>query len=215
MKNFLAKIAFTLIRRYLSIEQLAEDEQVVVLVDEYDKPLIDNLNNMQVAEDNKELLKDFFGTLKGLDSCLRLVFVTGVSKFSQLSLFSGFNNLKDITIHPEYATLLGYTEKEIHQFFGDYLTNVIAKRNKEGHPVSESQLIEEMREWYNGYQFSWGKPTVYNPHSTLNFLDTGRVQSYWFRTGTPSFLVDQIKRLEPSTVNLVALETKNISKTAT
>ena len=179
------------------VEKLSENGQVVVLVDEYDKPLIDNLTNLAVAEANRELLNSFFETLKGLDSHLRFIFVTGVSKFSQVSLFSGFNHLKDITIHPAYATLLGYTEEEVSQFFDDRIKKIASERNQ-----SNTQVIAEMREWYNGYRFSWGQPTVYNPYSTLSFLDTGRTQSYWFRTGTPSFLIEQVKKLPQTIVQL-------------
>lgn len=182
------------------IRKLSKQTKVVVLVDEYDKPLIDNLERMDVAEANRDLLKNFFGTVKSLDSHLKFVFVTGVSKFSQVSLFSGFNNLKDITIHPDYATLLGYTEEEIYQFFSDHLKRLAKQKSLEGSPVSESQIVQEMREWYNGYRFSWGQSTVYNPHSSLCFLDSGRKQSYWFQTGTPSFLIEQVKKLPQSVV---------------
>jgi len=168
---------------------------VVVLVDEYDKPLIDNLEHIDTAEANRDLLKDFFGTLKGLDSYLRFVFVTGVSKFSQVSLFSGFNNLEDLTMSPDYATLLGYTEKEIPQFFGDRIKKIAAKKSKK-------RVLDEMREWYNGYCFSWRAETVYNPHSTLNFLKTDRLESFWFETGTPSFLIEQVRKLPQSVVPL-------------
>lgn len=180
------------------VKALSEKEKVVILVDEYDKPLIDNLDHLEVAEANRDFLKEFFGTLKGLDDYLSFVFVTGVTKFSQVSLFSGFNNLDDITIHPDYATLLGYTELEVNQFFSDRLKKLAIERGND----SIHQISEEMREWYNGYRFSWGQPTVYNPHSTLSFLNTGRTQSYWFRTGTPSFLIKQVKELPQSILPL-------------
>lgn len=184
------------------IKKLAEDEKVVILVDEYDKPIIDTLAHVETLEDNRSLLKDLFGTLKGLDDHLRFVFVTGVGKFSQVSLFSGFNNLKDITISPEYATLLGYTEEEIALSFKERLEKILKERKKHATSSSIKKIAEEMKEWYNGYRFSWDKPTVYNPHSTLNFLDTGRTQSFWFRTGTPTFLIEEVKKRPKSVTGL-------------
>ncbi|MBS0656358.1 MAG: ATP-binding protein [Verrucomicrobia bacterium] len=163
---------------------LASEGKVVVLVDEYDKPIVDRLANVEVADANREILKSVFETLKGLDTYLQFVFVTGVSKFAQVSLFSGFNNLKDITLRPEYSVLLGYTEKEIVECFPDYLQEV----SREGYS------IEQMREWYNGYRFSKEKVSVYNPYSTLNFLDSKSLSGFWFQTGTPSFLIEIIRK---------------------
>ena len=176
------------------VEKLAEEGKVVILVDEYDKPIIDNINSKKIAEANRALLKDVFGVLKGLDRYLRFVFVTGVSKFSQVSLFSGFNNLRDITMAPDYATLLGYTEEEVVFHFQDHLKKISTRRAKDKLPSSKKAILQEMKKWYNGYHFSWDRPAVYNPHSTLNFLETGRIQSFWFQTGTPTFLIEFIKK---------------------
>ena len=115
--------------------------------------------------------------------------MTGVSKFSQVSLFSGINHLKDITINPKYATLLGYTEEEISLFFKGYLEEIEKKQKK-----TSQELIELMRYWYNGYGFSRQKLTVYNPFSTLLFLENGEIDNYWFQTATPTFLINMIKK---------------------
>ena len=171
------------------VKELSVENKVVILVDEYDKPLIDNLEQMKVAKANRKLLRNFFVALKGLDRHLRFIFVTGVSKFSQVSLFSGFNNLKDMTINPKYATLLGYTEKEITLFFNEYLTEIGKKHNK-----TSQEIITLMRYWYNGYGFSREKATVYNPFSTLLFLENVEINNYWFQTATPTFLINQIKK---------------------
>lgn len=171
------------------VEKLSEKGRVVVLVDEYDKSLIDNLEQPDIAKANRDLLKDFFGTLKGLDQHLKFILVTGVSKFSQVSLFSGFNNLDDITINSTYATLLGYTEKEIALFFKEYIERIGEKQVK-----SPQEIIDLMRYWYNGYRFSRKTATVYNPFSTLLFLKNGDVDNYWFQTATPTFLINQIKK---------------------
>ena len=144
---------------------------------------------MDLAKANQKLLRNFFGTLKGLGRHLKFIFITGVSKFSQVSLFSGFNNLNDITIDPNYATLLGYTEKEIGFFFKEHIEKIMQKCHK-----TQEEIIELMRHWYNGYGFSRGKATVYNPFSTLLFLKNGEVNNYWFQTATPTFLINQIKQ---------------------
>lgn len=178
------------------IKGLSEIGKVVILIDEYDKPIIDNINNLKEANANRSLLKDVFGTLKGLDECLRFVFVTGVSKFSQVSLFSGFNNLEDITTSPDYATLLGYTEDEIIFYFQDHLKKISQEKVKDRLPSHEKKILEEMKHWYNGYLFSWGRQAVYNPLSTLSFLKTGRTQNFWFQTGTPTFLIELIKKIK-------------------
>lgn len=171
------------------VEKLSEDGKVVILIDEYDKPLIDNLDRLDVAKENRELLKDFFGTIKSLDTYLRFVFVTGVSKFSQVSLFSGFNNLNDITINPDYATLLGCTEEEITLFFKEHIEKIAHKQSK-----TFQEILKLMRHWYNGYGFSREQATVYNPFSTLLFLKNGEIDNYWFQTATPTFLIKQIKK---------------------
>ncbi len=183
------------------VEALAKENKVVVLIDEYDKPLIDRLASTEIAEANREILKSFFGALKGLDEHLRFVFVTGVSKFSQVSLFSGFNNLDDITIDPISSTIMGYTEEEIKTFFADHLHHL-----EDG--STQEMLIDKMRQWYNGYRFSREVTSVYNPHSTLKFLKTGHTQSYWYSTGTPSFLIKQIKEKPLASLDLSRCEAK-------
>ena len=181
------------------VKALSKEEKVAVLVDEYDKALVDNLAHLDIAEENRYLLKGFFGTLKGLDEYLKLVFMTGVSKFSQVSLFSGLNNLTDITMDPNYADMMGYTEDELHQFFSPHIQEIAKKRSKKGDRILESQIFEEMRNWYNGYRFSERECSVYNPYSTLRFLSHGKVKSYWYSTGTPSFLIEHIRK-QPESV---------------
>ncbi len=130
------------------IEALAEGyrEKVVVLIDEYDKPILDRIDQPEVAVQIRESLKNLYSVLKDADPYLRFVFITGVSKFSKVSLFSGLNNLKDITLHPGYATICGYTHEEFETVFRDRLEGV---------------NLEEVKRWYNGYQ--WLGEPVYNP----------------------------------------------------
>ncbi|OAG27011.1 PD-(D/E)XK nuclease domain-containing protein, partial [Thermodesulfatator autotrophicus] len=133
---------------------------------------LDNIEKKETAIEIREELKNFYSVLKDADPYLKFVFITGVTKFSKVSLFSGLNNLKDITIHPEYATICGYTQEEFEKVFADRL---------------EGLDLEEVRHWYNGY--SWLGEPVYNPFDILLFLDFREFRPYWFETGTPTFLI--------------------------
>ena len=185
------------------VRALAEKSgSVVVLVDEYDKPIISHLTDLDTAKQNRDLLRDFFGTLKGLDTHIKFTFVTGVSKFSQVSLFSGLNNLTDITMDEDYSCMLGYTEKDISKHFGKHIEQIVNKRNLAGIQTSDTNILDELRTWYNGYRFSKHLDSVYNPFSTLNFMKSGNAEGYWYSTGTPSFLVDQVKKHPQSVTSL-------------
>ncbi len=164
--------------------------QIVLLIDEYDKPIIDFLEfpPYKQAKVNQNIMRQFYSVLKSAEPFLRFFFVTGVSKFSKVSMFSELNNLKDITIHGDYATLVGYTQEELEYYFEDYLQLAQEKLKLE-----RPDLLERMRVWYNG--FSWdGINRVYNPFGTLNFLDESVFRNYWFSTGSPKFLVHQMKK---------------------
>ena len=160
---------------------------VVLLVDEYDKPIIDYLEDASQAMANREILKNLYSVLKPLDEHLRFVLVTGVSKFSRVSIFSELNNLTDLTFHPRYMNLLGYTQLEIEKYFADRIEYWATKFGR------KEVLLNKIKEWYNGY--SWdGKHYVYNPFSVLSFFDRGRFENFWFETGTPTFLVKLLNR---------------------
>ncbi len=164
--------------------------QVVVLVDEYDKPIVDYIDDIEKAEKNREILRDFFVVLKQADACLRFVFLTGVSKFSRVSVFSGLNNLQDITLHPKFATLLGYTQHELESYFDKYIQNLCFELG-----MKKAFLLNKIKTWYDGY--SWNaKDKVYNPFSILNLLSAQRFSNYWFASGTPTFLMKLIKNTE-------------------
>ena len=150
--------------------------RVVVLVDEYDKPILDNINSPETAREMRDGLRNFYSVIKAQRDHLRFVVLTGVSKFSKVSLFSGLNNLEDITLDHKYATLCGYTHQELKTVFRDYLKNTD---------------ITQIQKWYNGYNFL-GEP-VYNPFGVLLYFQKRRFKPYWFETGTPSFLVDLIQ----------------------
>jgi hypothetical protein len=149
-------------------------ERVVVLVDEYDKPILDNVDNPNMAAEMREGLKNLYSVLKSQDANLQFVFMTGVTKFSKVSLFSGVNQLTDITIDTQYSSICGYTETDLRESFGDHLEGVD---------------FDQVRHWYNGYNWT-GSETVYNPYDILLFIGKGQVfRNYWFETGSPTFLV--------------------------
>ena len=176
------------------IKALASKERVVVLIDEYDKPLIDNLHNLEVAEGNRRLLQDFFGALKSLDEYIEFTFITGVSKFSKVSLFSGANHLNDISMDAQYAAMMGYTQEELVQYFGQYVQAILQKKNQQGKPSTKEEVLAEIKDWYNGYRFSEEEIYVYNPLSTLSYFRKKKAESYWFATATPTFLVEELKK---------------------
>lgn len=170
------------------VTTLAKGGKVVVLVDEYDKPIIDFIDKPATASCNRDILKSFYSNLKGLDEYIRFVFITGVSKFSKVSVFSDLNNLLDITVDEEYSTMLGYTQQELSRYFDDRLEQ-FAKEGNTKRPEWE----RDIKKWYNGY--SWdGKNYVYNPYSVLNFFRKKQFGNYWFESGTPSLIVKLIKQ---------------------
>jgi hypothetical protein len=163
-------------------------QQVVVLVDEYDKPITDHLSHPETREANKTILHDFYQVLKAVDEHIRLIFLTGVSKFSGLSVFSALNNPDDITLNPEYATICGYTQEELESCFTERIDDVARCYNK-----SRDEMLDTIRTWYDGY--SWdGRTSVYNPFSTLLLFSNREIDDYWFRTGSPTFLMDIVKK---------------------
>ena len=200
------------------VTQISNERGVVVLVDEYDHPIINNLKSPEVAEKNRECLKRLFGTLKGLDSKLKFTFFTGISKFSKVSIFSGLNNLNDITMKPQYAGIMGYTEDELKRAFQSHIQEIANERNQEGSLVSEEDILDEVKEWYNGYRFSEQDLRVYNPFSTLHFMQNKEPETYWYDTRTPSFLIDELKKHDKSMISLDGTtatkgELKDISST--
>jgi len=158
---------------------------VVILIDEYDKPILDTLQDPELARKNRDFLRGFYGTIKDHDAHIRFTFLTGVSKFSKVSLFSGLNNLKDITLDHRYSTLCGYTDNDIDTVFEAEL---------------EGLNRQEIRDWYNGY--NWLGDGVYNPFDILQLFDNRAFENYWFETGTPTFLVDTLLERQVKTLQL-------------
>jgi len=154
-------------------------QRVVVLVDEYDKPILDNLTDRETALALREGLKDIYSVIKESDASIRFVFLTGVSKFSKVSLFSGLNNLNDITVDTNYSAICGYTETDVDTVFA---------------PELDGLDREDIRRWYNGY--NWTGEAVYNPFDLLLLFDKRQFRSWWFETGTPSFLIKLLTERE-------------------
>lgn len=170
---------------------LSQKEHVVILVDEYDYPILKHIHNMAVAEEMREVLKNFYIVIKGLDQYLKFVFLTGVSKFSKTSIFSGLNNLNDISLDDSYNELLGYTYNEIVTNFQPYLQGAAHYNN-----CSIEDLLAQITEWYDGYFFAHkmdATKKMYNPYSVLLFLSQKNFSNYWFTTGTPIFLINLLK----------------------
>ncbi|MDP2751643.1 MAG: AAA family ATPase, partial [Rhodocyclaceae bacterium] len=153
----------------------ATGQRAVILIDEYDKPILDNITDSDTARAMRDGLRNFYSVIKGMDAHVKFVFLTGVSKFSKVSLFSGLNNLEDITVDARYSAICGYTETDLDTVFAAEL---------------EGADREEIRRWYNGY--NWLGESVYNPFGLLLFLRNHQFKPYWFETGTPTFLVDMV-----------------------
>ena len=161
-------------------------QRVAVLVDEYDKPILDALETPQVARANRDYLRGLYGVIKDSDAHVGFTFLTGVSKFSKVNLFSQLNNLTDLTLDRRYSAICGYTEGDLDTVFAPELAGLDRER---------------VREWYNGYRWR-GEEKVYNPYDVLLLFDSREFAAHWFETGTPAFLVDTLFERRVSSVSL-------------
>jgi hypothetical protein len=184
-------------RSVIERAHVATGQRVAVLVDEYDKPLLQSLDNPTLHAQYKLLLKAFYGVLKSADEHLKFALLTGVTKFGQVSVFSDLNQLIDLSLHPDYATLCGITELELQRDFGPEL-EALAKANG----YDAETCLKEVRRWYNGYRFHPQALGVYNPFSTLNLFSRREFDAFWFATGTPTFLVELLKKSDYDLCNL-------------
>ena len=163
-------------------------KKVVVLIDEYDCPIHDSVKDENLQNQIRDIMRDFFSPLKQQDANLRFVFITGISKFSQLSIFSELNNLKIITMKNEYASVCGFTEEELLVNYQEDIQK-LADENE----LTYDEALAELRYHYDGYHFSAKSPGIYNPFSIINALDDKEFNSYWFTSGTPTFLVELLQ----------------------
>jgi len=188
----------TLADRFRHVLQAAHEKtghQTVVLIDEYDKPLLDVMEidkyvtdadgeRVRLEDYNRSILKGFYGVFKDADDHLRFVLLTGVTKFSQVSVFSGFNQPQDISMDPEYETICGITKEELLTVFEESIRELAAKND-----ISYEKMVAMLKKKYNGYHFSEEMADIYNPFSLLNCLKTKRMENFWFASGTPTYLV--------------------------
>lgn len=194
-------VADTLAGRFSQLIRRAYEmtgRKVVILVDEYDKPLQDIHENEALFEKNLRLMKGFFGNLKTMDPYIRFVFITGVARFGKVSIFSDLNNLKDISMTNEYADICGWTEEELVKYFSPAIEALAIEREEEF-----GQTLLELRNYYDGYMFAAKGSRLYNPFSILNALDDKVIKPYWYIVGTPTFLARWIKNrgISPDDIN--------------
>ncbi len=181
-------------------------KQVIILIDEYDRPIVDYIDpyNLEMANKQRDILKAFFSILKNASNHIRFLLITGVSKFSKVSIFSELNHLSDLTLDKNYAALCGYTQAELEHYFAPYLKTM------------PPDTLEKMKIWYNGY--SWDAQTfVYNPFSVLNFFQKQEFGNFWFASGTPTFLIKLLRKrfryeLKETEVNDIILDAFRLEK---
>ena len=164
-------------------------ERVVILVDEYDKPLLQAISNKSLQDEFRATLKSVYGALKSMDGCIRFALLTGVTKFSKVSVFSDLNNLNDISMDHRYTEICGISEKELHQYFQEDIQKMADK-----YGVTYEEMSERLRQNYDGYHFAPNTGGMYNPFSILNVLSRLQFGSYWFETGTPTYLVELLQK---------------------
>ncbi|MEZ4983510.1 MAG: AAA family ATPase [Saprospiraceae bacterium] len=175
-------------KQLLELVSQKHGQKVVLLIDEYDKPIIDFLEDIPLAEANRDVLKSFYSILKDSGILLEKIFITGVSAFSKVSIFSDLNHLTNLTIKEVAHTLLGITHAELELYFTSTLQRIADKRK-----LTLKEINDQTAHWYNGY--SWGgEERVYNPFSLLSFLNSGEFHNFWFETGTPTFLVKEMRK---------------------
>ena len=192
---------FTVSQRFKNVIEAAyckTGREVAILIDEYDKPLLDIEDNRELFEKNQRILKSFFGNLKSMDRYIRFVFITGVARFSKVSIFSDLNNLDDISIVDEYADICGWSEQELIGTFRAGIQTLADKRKEDFETT-----LKELRDYYDGYLFTEEGSRLYNPFSILKALKNKRIDPYWFVSGTPTFLARRIKnmRIFPKDIN--------------
>ena len=182
-----------------------EGRQVVVLIDEYDKPIIDTIGNAELNEYFRNALQGFYSVLKAMDRCIRFGFLTGVSKIGKLSVFSGLNNLRDISMLPQFADICGISEADLHGYFAESVRELATANS-----LTEDQCYEKLAEMYDGYHFCEDSEGMYNPFSLLNTFASNKFREYWFETGTPSMLV---KVMQKTSFDITALSDEEVDST--
>lgn len=178
--------------------------QVVVLVDEYDAPLLDVAHEKENLESLRLMMRDFYSPLKKCEPMLRFVFLTGITKFPQLSIFSELNNISDISMEQRYAAICGITKDELLTQMSPDIDALAAKLRK-----TRQETIDTLSYNYDGYHFAWPSPDIFNPYSLLNCFTYGKTDSYWFASGTPTYLINMMRRFRVSPTQLAPMEAKS------
>ena len=166
-------------------------KQAVVLIDEYDAPLLDVAHEKEKLDVLRNTMRNFYSPLKDCEPLLRFVFLTGITKFSQLSIFSELNNIKNVSMDEPYAGICGITKEEMLTQMSDDIDALAAHQE-----LSREETIEELKNHYDGYHFCWPSPDVFNPYSLLNCFADGRMDDYWFGSGTPTYLINMMRKYE-------------------
>ena len=200
--------AFDVVKRYPMADARFSDiidaaydktgKPVVILIDEYDKPIVDNLDNEELRESFRSRLSGFYSVMKAQDGKIRLGFLTGITKIGQLNIFSGLNNLEDISMIPDYADLCGISESDLHRYF-DEGVQALAEANR----LSKEECYAKLAQLYDGYHFCNGSEGVYNPFSLLTTLKNKVFSEYWYATGTPTFLTVALKQTQKDISELI------------
>lgn len=164
-------------------------KQVVVLIDEYDAPLLDVMHEDKNLPILRNVMRNFYSPLKACDPYLRYVFLTGITKFSQLSIFSELNNIKNISMDEPYVAICGITEEEIKEQMS-YDLDLLAEKMQ----ITRDEVLAKLKENYDGYHFTWPSPDIYNPFSLFNAFNDGKFNSYWFGSGTPTYLIEMLNK---------------------
>ena len=176
-------------------------KQVVVVIDEYDAPLLDVLHRQETLDGMRQVMQEFYQPLKANEGIIKFCFITGITKFSQLSIFSTINNIKNVTLNPRFAAICGFTEEETRTVFAEDI-----KRMAGVYEVSTEEMYDKIKLMYDGYHFSAGAPAVFNPFSLLNAFADDALKSYWFASGTPTFLIRQLQHFRTDITSLDRLE---------
>jgi hypothetical protein len=189
-------------RQIIKAAHIKSGREVVLLIDEYDKPLLDTVNNPERQDKFRNILRGIYGNLKKMDSFIKFAMLTGVSRFGKLNIFSDINNLNDISMSKEFGGVCGITPQELHHYFEQGVEDFA-----EGRKITTSQAYNELKANYDGYHFTEEcTPDVYNPYSLLSALQNGKINDYWFETGTPKHLIDIIKKRKIKLENLEDVE---------
>ena len=176
-------------------------KKVVVLIDEYDAPLLDVVHKKDYLDQLRQIMRNFYSPLKYSDPHLQFVFITGITKFSQLSIFSELNNLKNISMNPEFAAVCGISEEEIRAQMADYVEDYASFNG-----ITAEEAMNELKGQYDGYHFAWPSPDIYNPFSLLNAFQDRTLNSYWFESGTPTFLIEKLREFHVSPSDITRIE---------